>query len=135
MLKETQQTPYISIFKLIGGEEFICKVVQETTDTYVVSKPLTIGQTSQGVHFIPVLMMADQEKDVVIPNLSKIADSFSFPVSVINTWPNPSSETLLISFPTLSWSSLSKISSSNKMGENPFICARKSCSASFSAVK
>lgn len=67
MLKETQQTPYISIFKLIGGEEFICKVVEETADTYVVSKPLTIGQTSQGVHFIPVLMMADQEKEIIIP--------------------------------------------------------------------
>lgn len=67
MLKETQQTPYISVFKLPSGEEFICKVIEETTTSFLVHKPLTLGQTSQGIQFIPIMMMVDQEKDIVIP--------------------------------------------------------------------
>lgn len=65
MLKQTQ--PYITIMKMMSGEEFICKVISETSTEYVVSKPLTLGQTQQGVQFIPVMMLADPDKHVTIP--------------------------------------------------------------------
>ena len=67
MLLQKKGTPYISVLKMPSGEEFICKVVNETDTHYVVSKPLTLGQTAQGVSFIPVLMLADPDKNVEIP--------------------------------------------------------------------
>jgi hypothetical protein len=65
MLKQTQ--PYVTVMKMMSGEEFICKVISETLVDYVVSKPLTLGQTQQGVQFIPVMMLADPSKHVTIP--------------------------------------------------------------------
>ena len=67
MLVSKQKTPYVSILKMPSGEEFICKVVEETDTHYVVSKPLTLGQTAKGIQFIPILMLADPEKNVTIP--------------------------------------------------------------------
>lgn len=65
MLKQTQ--PYITIMKMMSGEEFICKVISETPADYSVSKPLALGQTPQGVQFVPILMLADPDKPVTIP--------------------------------------------------------------------
>ena len=67
MLVQKKGTPYITVLKMPSGEEFICKVISETDTHYIVSKPLTLGQTAQGVRFIPVLMLADPEKNVEIP--------------------------------------------------------------------
>lgn len=67
MLKEKHTTPYIAIFKLLSGEEFVCKVISEDPVSYTVSKPLTIGQTPKGVQFVPILMLADPDKHVTIP--------------------------------------------------------------------
>lgn len=65
MLKQTH--PYVTIMKMMSGEEFICKVISETSTEYSVSKPLTLGRTQQGVQFIPVMMLADPDKLVTIP--------------------------------------------------------------------
>jgi len=67
LTQKQKETPYIAIFKLGSGEEFVCKVVEETMSSYIVSKPLTLGQTPKGLQFVPILMMADQDKNVVIP--------------------------------------------------------------------
>lgn len=67
MLLQTQTLPYTAIMKINSGDEFICKVIDETNDHYLVSKPLTIVQTQQGMQFAPILMLADTEKDVYIP--------------------------------------------------------------------
>ena len=66
MLIENKE-PYIAIFKLGSGEEFICRVIKERTDEYVVFKPLTLAQTSKGLQFVPIMMLADLEKNVIIP--------------------------------------------------------------------
>lgn len=67
LIQSRKETPYTAIFKLGSGEEFICKVMNETDDFYSVTKPLTLGQTQQGVQFIPLLMLADPDKSVEIP--------------------------------------------------------------------
>jgi hypothetical protein len=67
MLKETIKTPYVAVFKLSSGEEFICKVTEETVDSYTVSKPLTIAQTPQGMQFVPIMILSDQNRNVTIP--------------------------------------------------------------------
>src|SRR5260221_13348505 len=67
LIQRQKELPYFAIFKLNSGEEFICKVIDETIASYTVSKPLTIGQTNAGVQFVPILMLADPDKPVIIP--------------------------------------------------------------------
>jgi hypothetical protein len=67
MLIQKKSNPYITVLKMPSGEEFICKVVDENDTHYFVSKPLTLGQTPQGVSFIPLLMLADIDKNIEIP--------------------------------------------------------------------
>lgn len=67
LISKEQDTPYIAIFKLISGDEFICKVVHQSDIEYVVSKPLTIAQTEQGLRFVPVVMMAELDENFKIP--------------------------------------------------------------------
>jgi len=68
MLKNKSELPYIGIFKLGSGEEFIGKVIDETITSYTITKPLTIVQVpGQGPQFAPVLMMADGDKPITFP--------------------------------------------------------------------
>ena len=67
MLKQTQQVPYIGIFKTATGDEFIARVTEETMYGYLVEKPLCMVSTEQGLRFAPFLIMADQEKAINIP--------------------------------------------------------------------
>lgn len=67
LLQKQKELPYVAVFKLSSGEEFICKVVDETETSYSVTKPLSLGQTAKGVQFIPALMLADPEKPISIP--------------------------------------------------------------------
>lgn len=68
MLKQTQkEVPYIQIFKLGTGEEFIAKVVEETLGNYLVNKPLCMVPTQEGLRFAPLLMMANMDKNISIP--------------------------------------------------------------------
>ena len=67
LLKKQNTVPYIAIFKLNSGEEFIGKVVAETTMSYTISKPLCLAPTEKGLQFAPFLMMADMDADVEIP--------------------------------------------------------------------
>lgn len=78
MLTQKQQTlPYIGIFKLNSGEEFIAKVVEETMMGFTIFKPLCMVPTDKGYQFAPLVMMGDLEAKVFLPK------------PVINTSPNP----------------------------------------------
>jgi hypothetical protein len=50
-----------------SGEEFVARIVEETPTHFVVAKPLTLGQTQTGIKFVPILMLADPDKNVIIP--------------------------------------------------------------------
>lgn len=68
MLKTPKtQCPYIGTFKLSSGEEFICKVVEETDTSYAVLKPLCLVSTQQGVQFAPLLLLGSPDERVHIP--------------------------------------------------------------------
>lgn len=67
LLQKPKQTPYITVLKLRSGEEIVCKVVEETATSFIVSKPLMLGQSAKGIQFMPLMMMADQEKNITIP--------------------------------------------------------------------
>jgi hypothetical protein len=67
LIQKPKELPYIAVFKLPSGEEFVCKVIEETSDSYLILKPLTIGQTAKGLQFMPILVLADPDKAVSIP--------------------------------------------------------------------
>jgi hypothetical protein len=68
MLQQKQkEVPYIAVFKVGSGEEFIAKVVDETMIAYRVEKPLCMVATETGLRFAPFLMMADPDKAVNVP--------------------------------------------------------------------
>jgi hypothetical protein len=68
MLVQTPQTvPYIGIFKLSSGEEFIGKVIEETHTAYVISKPLCLIPTQAGSQFAPLMMLGDTNNAVSVP--------------------------------------------------------------------
>lgn len=46
-------------FKLVNGEEVIAKLIEERTDEYVISKPITLAPSPQGMAVIPYVMTAD----------------------------------------------------------------------------
>jgi len=67
LLKKQNTVPYVGIFKIASGEEFIGKVVAETAIMYTVSKPLCMVGTDKGFQFAPFIMMGDMDADVEIP--------------------------------------------------------------------
>lgn len=67
LITKPKETPYIGVFKVGTGEEFIARVTEETDNHYKVEKPLCMVGTEQGLRFAPFLMMADPDKAVTIP--------------------------------------------------------------------
>lgn len=67
LLSKSKELPYIGTFKVGTGEEFIARVVEETSEYIRVEKPLCMVATDQGLRFAPFLMMADPEKAITIP--------------------------------------------------------------------
>ncbi len=67
MLLKHKTVPYIGIFKLPSGEEFIATVVDDTATMLEVAKPLCIVPTDKGLDFAPFLFLADLDATVSIP--------------------------------------------------------------------
>jgi hypothetical protein len=67
MLTPKQNTPYISVFKVQSGDEFIGSVVEETMMAYHIKNPLCMVATQTGFQFAPLIMMADPDKPIVVP--------------------------------------------------------------------
>lgn len=62
----TQKTPYIGIFKIHTGEEFIASVTEETTSHYIIKNPLCLVPTEGGMQFAPLLMLGAPGKPVTL---------------------------------------------------------------------
>jgi hypothetical protein len=67
LLKKQNTVPFVGVFKIASGEEFIGNVVAETATSYTVSKPLCMVGTDKGFQFAPFIMMGDMDADVEIP--------------------------------------------------------------------
>ena len=67
LTQKQREVPYIQVFKIYSGEEFIGKVVEETSELFRVENPFILGATQQGFQFAPFLMMGDPDKSVNIP--------------------------------------------------------------------
>lgn len=67
LLKKQNTVPYIGVFKISSGEEFIGKVVAESVMSYTIAKPLCMVGTDKGFQFAPFIMMGDMDEDVELP--------------------------------------------------------------------
>lgn len=67
MLRSIQEVPYIGVFKLSSGDEFISRVVEETSTEYTFEKPRCLVPTQNGLQFAPLMMLGDVNANVVIP--------------------------------------------------------------------
>lgn len=92
LTQKNKELPYISIFKIQTGEEFIAKVTDETMMGFTVSKPLCMVPAEKGMQFAPLLMMADLDKPmwlsknnvvVTAPPQTKLAASYEEATSPI----------------------------------------------------
>ena len=53
-------------FKLVNGDEIVAKIVEEQSDSYVVSKPCTVMPSQQGLGLIQSLFTADLNNTVTL---------------------------------------------------------------------
>lgn len=61
--------------KLSSGEEIVAKLVEDIGDFYVVTKPLVLSMSQQGIGMIPFLFTVNQDKDIKVNKDSVIAIS------------------------------------------------------------
>lgn len=54
----------IVTFKIVNGDELVAKVVEETDDAFVVSKPCTVMPSQQGLGLLQSLFTSDLNKSI-----------------------------------------------------------------------
>lgn len=53
-------------FKLVNGDEIVAKIVEESADSFLISKPCTVVPSQQGLGLIQSLFTSDLEKHMVL---------------------------------------------------------------------
>ena len=51
-------------FKIVNGDEIVAKVVEETHDSFIVSKPTTVMPSQKGLGLIQSLFTSDVNKSI-----------------------------------------------------------------------
>lgn len=54
-------------FKLVSGDEMVALVVQDRTDCFVLSKPLTVVPTPNGIGLAPSMMSINVDDNIQLP--------------------------------------------------------------------
>jgi hypothetical protein len=62
-------------FKLVNGDETVAKLVEETADTFVVSKPCTVVPSPQGLGLMQSLFSADINTNITLNKIHVIMHS------------------------------------------------------------
>ena len=61
MLKQKLEKDDLVVFRTVGSDEVIAKLVEETDTSYRVSKPLALAMTPKGISMTHYIIMADQD--------------------------------------------------------------------------
>jgi hypothetical protein len=56
----------IMTFKMAGGDEIVCRIVEDNTDSYVVSKPSMVVMTERGPAMILSMLSVDPDSNVTL---------------------------------------------------------------------
>jgi len=62
-------------FKMVTGEELVAKLVEETADAWLVSKPLMVYQTDAGIGFIQPMLSSTMEKSFTLKKIHVTLES------------------------------------------------------------
>lgn len=65
MLKQQLKKDDVIVFRTVGSDEVICKLVEESEYNYVVSKPLALAMGPNGMGMTAYMLMADSDTDFV----------------------------------------------------------------------
>ena len=66
MLEEKYKKDDIIVFRTVGSDEVIAKVISDTPEKFTVSKPLALAQTPQGIGMTFYMIMADPESEFIV---------------------------------------------------------------------
>ena len=66
MLVEKYNKDDIIVFRTVGSDEVIAKVISDKPEEFTLSKPLALAQTPQGIGMTFYMIMADQENEFVV---------------------------------------------------------------------
>ena len=66
MLLEKYNKDDIIVFRTVGSDEVIAKVISDKPEEFTLSKPLALAQTPQGIGMTFYMIMADQENEFVV---------------------------------------------------------------------
>ena len=64
--KNSFNTNDIVSMKLVNGDELVAKMVLETADSYLLSRPCTVIPSAQGMGLVQSMFTADVAKDISI---------------------------------------------------------------------
>jgi hypothetical protein len=53
-------------FKIVNGDEIVAKVIEETDDSFVLSKPTTVMPSQKGLALMQSLFTSDLNKNIVL---------------------------------------------------------------------
>jgi hypothetical protein len=53
-------------FKLVNGDEIVAKVVEDSVESFVVSKPCTVMPSQQGIGLLQSLFTSDMETTMIL---------------------------------------------------------------------
>lgn len=71
------ETPYkandVVSIKLTSGEEIVARLVEESTNTVTLSKPLSLTATQTGIGLAPFMFTIDQDSKIKVNNTAIIA--------------------------------------------------------------
>ena len=65
LIQKGYQAGDVVCFKLVG-EEVVAKIVEETADSYVLSKPCTVVPSQQGIGLMQSLISADINTNITL---------------------------------------------------------------------
>lgn len=55
-------------FKLVNGDEVVAKIVEQTSDAYIVSKPCTVVPSQKGLGLIQAMFSAELNNNITLNN-------------------------------------------------------------------
>lgn len=66
MVTNKYEKDTIVSFKIVNGDEIVAKVVEETDDGYVITKPTTVMPSQQGLGLLQSLFTSDLNKSITL---------------------------------------------------------------------
>lgn len=64
LVTKSYEKDSIVSFKLVNGDEIVAKIVEETPEEFVISKPCTVMPSPQGIGLLQSLFTSDLNKSI-----------------------------------------------------------------------